>query len=74
MAGGYRGPDRAYSLVLPPADGPTSAPALGRAPVISWCRPARRRRAPRVVANLAAVYAEAGQRVIVVSTGDLDRR
>jgi Mrp family chromosome partitioning ATPase len=27
---------------------------------------------PHVAANLAAIYAEAGQRVIVISTGDLD--
>jgi Mrp family chromosome partitioning ATPase len=51
---------------------PYVAPEAGSRAVILVVSPAAESSRPRVVANLGATYAESGQRVIIVSTGDID--
>jgi Mrp family chromosome partitioning ATPase/capsular polysaccharide biosynthesis protein len=61
----------ADSLLAAPAE-PYSPPEPGTRSVILVASPAGEPSRPRVVANLGATYAESGQRVIIVSTGDID--
>lgn len=60
----------------PPVDVPSvetlPAPVSGRRQVVLVASPGLEPSRPHVAANLAAIYAEAGQRVIVVSTGDIE--
>jgi Mrp family chromosome partitioning ATPase len=51
---------------------PYSAPPAGSRAVILVVSPGKEESRARVVANLAAAYGESGQRVIIVSTGDLE--
>ena len=51
---------------------PYAVPAAGSRAVILVVSPDKEESRPQVVANLGAAYAEAGQRVIVIGTGDLD--
>ena len=60
-----RQPDR-------PADGALHRSVPGDAGPSSWWSHRPWRRPVRVVVNLGAAYAEAGQRVVIVSTGDID--
>ncbi len=59
------------SLVPMPME-PYSAPAPESRAVILVVSPAAEASRPRVVVNLGAAYAEAGQRVVIVSTSDID--
>ena len=61
----------ADSLLAAPPE-PYSPPEPGTRAVILVVSPGAEASRPRVVANLGATYAESGQRVVIVSTGDLD--
>jgi len=61
----------ADGLLAAPVE-PYSPPEPGTRAVILVVSPGTEASRPRVVANLGATYAESGQRVIIVSTGDLD--
>jgi Mrp family chromosome partitioning ATPase len=61
----------ADSLLAAPVE-PYSPPEPGTRAVILVVSPGTEASRPRVVANLGATYAESGQRVVIVSTGDLD--
>jgi Mrp family chromosome partitioning ATPase len=54
------------------APGAGLAETIGRRQVILVVSAAAEPTRPHVAANLAAVYAEAGQRVVVISTGDIE--
>jgi len=61
-----------YDGLVPMAVEPYSAPAPETRATILVVSPAAEPSRPRVVVNLGAAYAEAGQRVVIVSTSDLD--
>ena len=61
----------ADTLLAAPAE-PYSPPEADSRAVILVVSPGTEASRPRVVANLGATYAESGQRVIIVSTGDID--
>jgi Mrp family chromosome partitioning ATPase/capsular polysaccharide biosynthesis protein len=58
--------------LVPTAVEPYIAPAPESRAVILVVSPAAEASRPRVVVNLGAAYAEAGQRVVIVSTSDID--
>jgi protein-tyrosine kinase len=51
---------------------PYKAPEPGTRQVVLVVSPGKEKSRPALAANLAAVYAEAGERVIVISTADID--
>ncbi len=67
--GGAYGP---LSPVAPPTGGPQQVEGTGRRAIVLVASAGSEPSRPHVAANLAAIYAEAGQQVIVISTGNVE--